>query len=323
VNYEIFTKKLKSGDIIDYAVQYYRQNFKTFLIMTLFFHVPILMISSYLLDYTSFYSNLSLSVTNTSAQFSTGYIIAVYLGLIILSLYEATIFYVLVLGVMKKSYNEVVFNEILSPKQSIKHGFKTFGWVILFFIIASSVISFIYGVVVIFFAIGITVFNSFIQSVPLAIALIVLFLIIILFAFVYLITKLIFILPVISVEGKDCIKAIKPSFKVSKNNFWKVFLTIFFGYCFSVQLPNIIQSVSLLVPFDDILVFKIIRVLVSGITAVLTPLFYIIITFIYINHKVQNKNIDFEVKLRKLVSKESPTITFGRDVKEEISEDSI
>lgn len=323
MNYEIFSKKLKSGDIIDYAVQYYKENFKSFLLMTLFFHVPIILIASYLLDYNSLNSNLFTAAADPNADFPVAMVIKLYAGLFLLSVYESTIYFALILGVMKKTYNDIVFNEILSPKQSIKHGLKRFGWVLLFFFVASSIISIIYSIGSVVLMIIFTITGTLTESIPLIIIGVLLFFLVFIGGFVYLITKLIFVLPIIAIEGKDCFKAIKPSFAVSKKKFFGVFLTIMFGYLFTIQLPSLIQSVSLLITFNDIYVLKLLSVFASGFSAIITPIFPIIITFIYINYKVQNKKIDFEIKLRNLVKKESSQITFGRDVKVEFSKDVI
>lgn len=307
----MYKTRLKSGDYLDYAVEYYRQNLKTFLGMTLFFHIPVTFLIFFLLDIGNFVDNMTYMMLTEDFEMGLIKIMLLYLGIILYSFYNATILHAVSLGTIKHTYEKLVNGVDYTAKQSISYGFKRLLWYILYLFIVSFVTGFIYNIVS--FVVALTFLSSFMDfgvikviiGAQVALALIV--------AVVYFMIRLYFIPHAISIERIDCFKALSLSWNMTKGRVKKVFWPICFGVIFCAALPFVIRSLNNFLIFNDPLVNRILAALIMSISSVLHPILYIHTTQLYIYLKHETGMIEFMNKLGDLVAGESDRITFGKD----------
>lgn len=307
----MYRTRLKSGDYLDYAVEYYRQNFKTFFGMTLFFHIPVTFLSFFLLDIGNFVDNFTEMMMTDNFEMGMQQLLLLYLGITLYGLYNTTIVHAVSLGTIKHTYEKLVNGVDYTAKQAISYGFKRLIWFVLYLIIVSFVTGFIYNIVS--FVVALTFLSSFMDfgvinviiGAQIALALIV--------AVVYFMIRLYFIPHAIAIERIDCFKALGLSWKITKGRISKIFWPLCFGVVFCAALPFVIRTLNNFLVFSDPLVNRILAALIMSISSVLHPILYIHTTQLYIYLKHETGMIDFMNKLGELVAGESDRITFGRD----------
>ncbi len=310
-----FHRKLNSGDMLDYTVECCRQNGKTLLLMTLAFHVPVIFVLTYLMDIGNLFDDFLKTAVDPDPQVLLRTVLPIYVGVFLFSVYQSVFFHILTLGVVRNTYELVVYDRSLSAKESLRCGLKKFGWMVVYQILLSTIL----GV-----ALYAGIFIVSLISIPLiavvgymgtaGIVLFVIFLIVVLavvlLAIAYILTKLTFVPQAIVIENADVMKAIKLSFKVSRKRLWRVLWPCLFGMLFIQFFPEMVSSLSIFVPFSDPLVNRIVSALVEAGIALTTPFYYVLTTLVYIHFQTESGTIAFLERLKRLVKDEKKTIQF-------------
>ncbi len=307
---ELFDNKLRSGDYIDYAVEYYRQNFKPLVLMTLMFHVPLTFLIYYLTDYGNLMYNIVGWAENPSAEAPLLQILTVYIGFLILGLYNSIFVHILSFAVMKHTFERVVTGVSLKIKKAFRHGLKRFGWFLVFVFglgLLSVMISQVFSLVLMVPIIAIAKLNSAF----IAIVLLIIFLAAIVLG-IYIYFRLYFIPHEINLDMIDPLKAIKASWALTKKKFWRIFWPVIFGAVFTQTIPSAISSLTSFLQFDNPLANRIIAAVIASCAALIYPCFHILTTLIFIQLKNENGDIKLLLKVRNLVKDESEKITFGQ-----------
>lgn len=305
---DTYKKRLRSGDYIDYSVEYFRQNFKTFLIMTSVFHVPFTFILFFLLDYGNLMNNLLMFSEQDEVNFLP--ILAMYLGIIFYSFYNSTVVHSISLGSIKHTYENIVNGNNLSVKESLKHGFKRLLWYVLYLFLFSMVSSFF--VYVIYFVMAINILALSFNFKYLVIIFTVVVSLVVSALLIYFLLRIYFVPHAISIEKVDCFKALKVSWQITSGKVRHILWPIVFGLIFSGTFPQLVQSLAQFSPFDDPLFNRFIAAFLMALSSVIYPFIYILTTQLYIYLKNQKGLIDFNKELNNLVKNESSKITFGQ-----------
>ena len=120
-------KHMRTGDYLDYGVEFYRQHLKTLLIFTAVFHVPVNFLISYLIGPSVLWEELL-----EAAEYGLTYdfVFRIYGGAALQSLYMSTFYYVLLLGIIYFTYHRIVWDKAYPVRFCLKQGLQRFGWVI-------------------------------------------------------------------------------------------------------------------------------------------------------------------------------------------------
>lgn len=310
---DVFKKKNKSGDYLDYSVEYFRQNLKTMLLLPLIYHVPVTFILFYLIDYGNIANMFIEAALEEEPDLVFFKVLLIYFGLIIYGIYESTFVHAVSLGTIKHTYENIVNENVMTLKQSIIHGLKRFLWYFLYMVVAYMILGAIINVLYFMYAFILIVFA--LAGTAVAIVIIILsclFFIAFSVAFIYLMLRTYFVPHAISVEKLDCFKAFKLSMQLTRGKIKYIILPILFCLLFAGAIPQAVKSVVYILPFDDPLVNRIVAAAAVAATGLFYPFKYVVSTQLYIYLKNEKGIMDFRNRLDNLVKDESPQITFGR-----------
>lgn len=299
---------MKSGDYLDYSVEFYRRYIKNFWLMVLTFHAPVTFIFFFMIDYGNLIDNLTNFADEGEMVFFKFFLM--YLGLLIYNLYSATILHALSIASIKYSYEAYVNNNILTVKESLKYGFKKFLWYVLYLYVQNAIIGGVFYVFYFIFMIAGFFLMSYNLIVPFIVFLVI-FVIAIILAAIYLHIRMYFVPHVIAIEGGNPLFALKQSWKLTKQKFFKVFWPVCFAGIFSSLGPNLVSSAIYLLPIKDSLTKRFASSIVMGFASFVYPFIFILSTFIYIQLKESKGLIELEKGIDELVRNEPDQLTLG------------
>jgi hypothetical protein len=307
----IFKKRNRAVDIIDYAFEFYRQNFKTFLIIVLIFHVPVIFLINLVSNPTNVIQML-LSIGTADLDKNT--VLKWYLfymaAALLLSLYTATVEYVVNVASSKLTYDKLVLDKVDRPGQYVKYGFKRFLWIVLGNFLISSVagtaLGFIYFVGMILSAIMISTTGNIV----LFMIVLIIILIALLGVTLYFWIRICFYTQAIAIETTNIIEAFKYSFKITKKKFWRTLWPIVLNIIVMWILSSVLSAVMFL-QFVDPVIAKIAYALAEAVTAVVVPVPIIVKSILYINYKDQIGDLDYIRRLNSML--EGQSVSEGND----------
>lgn len=300
-------RKLSCGDVLDYAAEFFRLHLKDLIVMTLFFHLPVMLVTNYLSSASLLSSMMGLEFSEYQAEqtvyISLIYLLLFYVGVMLSSVYSVTIFRVLQIGVIKYTYEGISNEERIRPKKAIGFGFRKFGWLILFELLTAAVM---YGVLIAFYVttfIGIMIVGFSVQEVSATVAAVFVILIIaavlvFLCVILYLSVRLSFVPHAIAIDDCNTFSAIKRSFRLTKKRFWRTAKPLFFSAVLLSMAQNAVGAVFSTLAITGGLAFRIVESVIGGLTSFLAPIPFIIGTVMFVHYKTQDGDIAFEHTMR-------------------------
>lgn len=330
-------KPMSIGDVLDYSVEAFKQNFKGIVLLSLILYIPWVVIYSVitnlLLD-----NNLSEIFTMYRDIFSGVYspdmfdryvtqdtpflnsTLAALMSLLQMA-YSITFKLVLNAAVIKMIYEyaisgEVKVNTLTDVKGLIKDCFKfmpkMMGNAIIFALILGTVyfVSIIVAVLIIIAPV-ITLSTLDLPPVLLAIAIIFLVLFVllgVLFAIGFFAVKLIFGAHIIVIEGKSVSESFKRSFYLTKGRFWHIAFSGIFAIMLYYLFNSLLIGATMILAVVNNTLYIIFNAFSQMCAAIAEPFTLVFITILFINMKVQKEGLDLEIKMRKLIESEKASV---------------
>lgn len=326
-------KPMNIGDVLDYSVEAFKQNFKGIILLSLILYIPWVVINSIisnifidnqLPEVLAMYKDIFNGVyspdmfenyiTETSNFNNT---VAALISMLQL-LYSITIKLVLNAAVIKMIYDYAITGEVkvrtfADVKALIKDCFKfmpkMMGNAIIFSLILGTVyfISVIIAVIIIMIPI-VMIFSVFDFSPVLsAIALIFLLLLVVigvLLAVGFFAIKLIFGANIIVIEGKSVSASIKRSFHLSKGRFWHIAVSCIFAFGLYYLFTALLVGATMILSAVNNTLYIVVNAFSQMCVGIVAPFTLVFITILFINMKIQKEGLDLEVKMRKMIEDE-------------------
>ncbi len=290
-------KHMRTGDYLDYGVEFYRQHLKTLLIFTAVFHVPVNFLISYLIGPSVLWEELL-----EAAEYGLTYdfVFRIYGGAALQSLYMSTFYYVLLLGIIYFTYHRIVWDKAYPVRFCLKQGLQRFGWVILWNFVLSTVLSLALSIVFLLFSFLLVGVGLAARSSWVPVAAVLLFVLCLLCAVIYVMIRTYFIPHAVVINRVNCFEAFKRSMRLTKRHFWRVFRPVLFGAWFTWTIPSVL-SLTALIPIEDPLLNRILYAAAQAFGALFAPVLFVITTILYIRLQTEQGEIDFLVRLRAML----------------------
>jgi len=326
-------KPMGVGDILDYSIEVFKSNFKTFALLTLILYLPWVFIQS--LISSSVFGNtfgfIEVAIKSIIEGDIDGYmneiesITSNYVTLNVLSnmmsflnmCYGITIKLVYNACIMKIVYDYVVnkqkeFFSFKNIKNKIKEGFgfmpRMMGNAFFFNLIfygAYYVSFFVASILIIIMMIFLSGYLEKVLPINVLIAfgimLSVVLLLAALFCTVFFWIKLIFGANAIVSERASVFGSIKRSWQLSKGYFWHIALTCLFGFLLFFVSGNMLTAASIAVSYINKALFVLLYTVTSIFNAFLYPFTLIFITLAFINIKIQKEGLDLQIKIFSMI----------------------
>lgn len=329
-------KPMNIGDILDYSVEAFKQNFKGIFLLSLILYVPWIVLDSIIenifigspmSEYFSLYKDFFNDVLSQNVL--EGYMeepnISTYNPLIaaLFSLfqliYSLTFKLVLNAAVIKMIYDyaisgEVKIKTLADVKAIIKDSFKflpnMMGNAVMFVIILVSVyfISIIAGVFVIMIPTALLAPLTGSNPVYLGVVVILLSIFVIfgvLITIGFFAVKLIFGANTIVIEGKSAFESIRRSFYLAKGKFWHIGFTCVFAFMLYYLFGSMLVGASMFLELINKTLYIVVNAFSRMCAAITETFILVFITILFVNMKIQKEGLDIEVKMRKLIENEN------------------
>ena len=300
-------RKLSCGDVLDYAAEFFRLHLKDLIVMTLFFHLPVMIVTHYLSS-ASLLSNMMMAAF-TEYQYEAEtllpllYIMLVYVGTLLSAVYSVTLYQVLQIGAIKYTYEGIVNEERIRPKKALGFGFRKFGWMIVYALLAGVVVYVVYMLFAVVFFVGIFMLDfvapSALDVAGISFLIVVLLLILaLLCVFIYFAVRLSFVPHAIAVDGCNTFSAIGRSFRLTKKRFWRTALPLLFGSVLLSMGQSAISGAFSVLVLTGESAFRIAEGVIGGLSAFLAPITFVIGTVMFAHYKTQDGDVAFEQKMQ-------------------------
>lgn len=322
-------KPMTIGDVLDYSVEAFKQNFKGLVLISLILYVPWIVFYSLtvniftdtkITDVLNIYRDLlsgSVDAINNMPQ--TSLLESAITGLMttLQFIYSITIKLVLNAAVIKLIYDyaisgKVEVNTLSDALKLIKGCFKfmpkLMGNAVLFalIVLAAYFISAMLGALLIMFPIiGIAAMN--LPEVVLAIIIVVLILVVLIGVVLcigFFAAKLIFGANAIVIEGKSVTGSLGRSFYLTKGKFWHVAVACIFAILLYYLFNTLLVGATVLLAYVNKTAYIVFNTFAQMSSALIEPFILVFITIMFINLKVQKEGLDLEVKMRKMIAEE-------------------
>lgn len=300
-------RKLSCGDVLDYAAEFLRIHLKDLIVMTLFFHLPVMLVTHYLSGSSMLLRALTVEFNEyqfEEASFITlRYLLMFYAGLMLSSVYSLTLYQGFHLGVIKYTYEELVHEERLRPKKALGFGLRKFGWMLVFEVLLGAAL---YAVVFLFYILillGIVLFALLVPEPSggmVAAVLIGFFLLLAAFVclLLYFSVRLFFVPHAVVIEECNAFSAIKRSFALTKKRFWRTAFPMVFGVALLSFAQSAVQGLFSTMALTGNLAFRIAESVCGGLSAFLAPVTFLVGTVLFVHFKTQDGDVAFECSLR-------------------------
>mgnify|MGYP000604465358 CR=1 FL=1 len=328
-------KPMSIGDVLDYSVEAFRQNFKGIVLLSLILYIPWAVFNSIIVNmfvdnqlagvftmykdilngtYSPEMANVYLGESSTIGSMITGLMSLIQLA------YSLTIKLVLNAAVIKMIYDYAISGEVriktfADVKILIKDCFKfmprMMGNAVLFVLIVGTAyfISALVGAFAIIILVAIIVAMD-LPPVLIGIIMVLLMLVIViavLCAIAFFAVRLIFGANTIVLEGKSVTDSLKRSFYLSKGKFWHVAFTSVFAFMLYYLFTMLLSVGTILLATVNKTLYIIVNAFSQMCVGISEPFILVFITVLFINMKVQKEGLDLEVKMRTLIEKDVAT----------------
>ncbi len=321
-------KPLNIGDVLDYSVESFKQNFKGLLLLSLILYIPWVVFYSITLNlvldnqvsnvldiykniFSGSYSEDMFYYTQENPAYENSVMLIMYL---LQFVYMLTFKLVLNAAVIKMIYeyaiNDLVtINSLSDALRLIKGCFrflpKLMGNAVLFVLILGTAyfVLALTAALVIMLPIGILVASG-LPPVVSGIILIIMVLLIfigIVFGIGFFAIKLIFGANAIVIEETSVFESIKRSFYLSKGKFWHIAFASIFAFLLYFLFGALLVGGSMLLVFVNKTAYIVVNAFSQMCGALIEPFILTYITLLFVNMKVQKEGLDLEIKMRKLI----------------------
>ncbi len=331
-------KPLSIGDVLDYSVEAFKQNFKGLLLISLILYIPWvvfysvtsnLVLGNQMSNLVDMYNNIfsgnfseeMLYYTQEAPAFESARSLIMSLLQVV---YMLTFKLVLNAAVMKMIYeyaitDQATVNNFSDAIKLIRGCFrflpKLMGNAVLFVLILGGAyfgLAFV-AVLAIIAPIGVLIaadLPPFVSGVIMIIMILFIFIGIV-FGIGFLAIKLIFGGNAIVLEGKSVFDSIGRSFYLTKGKVWHIAFASIFAFLLYYLFSALLVGGSLLLIFVNKTAYVVVNAFSQMCGALMEPFILIYITFLFINMKVQKEGLDIEVKMRKLIEYDSMGMNNG------------
>lgn len=326
-------KPMNIGDVLDYSVEAFRQNFKGIVLISLILYIPWIVFYSLTVNILAdnqwsvvlnMYKDMlsgNYSPEMYDSYFNDPSVFGIIMTLLMSMLqmvYSITIKLVLNAAVIKMIYDYAISREIkvsclADARALIKSCFgflpRLMGNAAIFVMILGAVysISLILGVLVIIVPI---IIISNLALPPALLGIITIFLILFvligfLFAISFFAIKLIFGANIIVLEGKTVSESLTRSFYLTKGKFLYTMLSSVFAIMLYYLFNSLLLGATMLLAVVNNTLYIVVNTFAQMCVAMSEPFILVFITILFINMKVQKEGLDLELKMRKLIEDEN------------------
>ena len=315
MEFEIFKKRLFTGDILDYSIEFFRKNYKKLFILTLVFHVPIMFVIGFISGNGGVLTKaFAVSTSSPDVPFAMVEIASLYIGILLNLFYTSYILPILSLAVIKFTFDKAILNKSYKTKVLLGHSIKKFGWYLLATLIigtiSGTVVSILYFIIIVFVLLSVFLFTVSLVLGIVSVIITGLVCLAFIIALIYLLTRIMFIPHAIILENANSITAFSSSFKLTKKKFWRSSFVYIWASILVAVLPSLLSAAQALLPFNDPIVNRVIyAILMSGV-ALFYPFMHIVTTMLYTNYKAENGTLQLIKDVEELVKDEDDIIAY-------------
>ena len=326
-NLNIFSTA-NAGDIIDYGVKLYKNNFKKLFLISLVAFLPFNLLISIL--YQSYISNIFNMMGLEASNYDEISQMFKFFGVIIIILlcylvYGLTIKPIADASIISIVFNDLVYSKKILIKEAVNNNKKKFGklllsrvffWVILsafsffvyfFFIIIVGILSLvIVGSTFSVFSVSSSASQA--TQIVLGIFLGLIFLVVFVFFILvisYFVGKFSLSIQAVAIEDKNGGDSISRCMRLGKKAFWRITFTYVFGALIVFLLPGTINYISVIVvtasQTPDLPILKILYIISQILVAFLEPILISITTVLFVSLKVRDEGYDIEIEFDNLI----------------------
>lgn len=315
MEFEIFKKRLYTGDILDYSIEFFRNNYKKLFILTLVFHVPIIIIIGFITGNGGMISkSLAVTISNPNINFPIMEIVSLYIGILLNLVYSSYILPILTLAVIKFTFDGAISNKYYKTNALLGYSIKKLGWYILSSLIigaiTGTVISVLYFILIVAVILSTYLFTYNIVLGIISIIITSLLCIAFIIVLIYFSTRIIFMPHAIILENANSITALSSSFKLTKKKFWRSAFVYFWAGILVMFIPTLLSSLQVFLPFNDFVVNRVIYAILMGGVALFYPFMQIATTMLYTNYRAENGSLQLIKDVEELVKDEDDSIAY-------------
>lgn len=311
---ESFLEGMSVGDILDFSVLLFKNNFKQLSIISLIIYAPLTLLSAFFsVDYYYNFFNF-LSLFRDPSHYQSSMLTDSYMyrsAISTLIFFLSTILFFTVYAAADAAVSRIIYQDAVYGRKekafpNLKEGFKKLGSLfaqrLLFCIILSGIffVFFILIMVVVLLAM-IPTFRSIHGTEFINAVLMILIFIAILALTIFFIIKLIFGLNIIAIDNGDIGKSFSKSWNLTKGSVLKIFCICFFAFFMYLTITLISSLSPFTLQFLGKNTFTILFISSQLFITLLQPYFWTLITLIYINLKIKKEGLDLELKVDKLL----------------------
>lgn len=307
---EVFLEHMSVGDILDYSVELFKNNFKQLSIISLICYAPFSLLSAYFSadsydNWSSLFKNQghiqSSTLVDSSMRQSAISTLFFFLSLILFF----TVFTAADAAISRIIYQDAVYGRREKALPHLKEGFRKLGSLFVQRLLLGLILSGIFFVS--FLLIGILfaamIPNSYSHSNGFLYGIILLFIFTaIIVLTIFFTIRLVFGLNVIAIDNGDIGKSFSKSWNLTKGSILKTFVV----FLFSGFIYASITSITSLSPFLLYYLlgkntFKVALIASQFFITLLYPYTWAILTVTYTSLKIKKEGLDLELKVDKLL----------------------
>lgn len=330
-------KPMNIGDVLDYSIEAFKQNFKGIVLLTLILYVPWLVVYSIASNFFAadqmvgimgiYKEMLGRNVPDALETYEslfddtgTQAIVTGLLSLIQLA-YSVTIKLVLDAAIMKLIYDYVISGEVeiktLSDvKPFVKKCFGFMGRLLGNKILYALAVGMTYSILLFAGVLAIVIpvmllaamdlpNGSATISVLLVVLLVIIVIAAVLFGIAFVAVKLIFGASAIVIENETLGGAIKRSLYLTKGDFWSTGISCAFAFLIYYMFKGLLVGSAFIFAMVNSTLYAIANTFSQMSAAIFDPFMIVCICILFINAKITKEGFDLEVKMRMMLENEN------------------
>lgn len=287
-------RRMRPGDYADYGVEFYTRNRFDLLKLFCVYHLPVLILCIILINPGAIFATL-FDIYNDNL--SEGTFFRMFLGISVLGTYFNTAYYALQGSVSYYTYNAIVLDRKPPLKETLKAGFRRFGWCVLFAFLQSIIISMTVFIAWLAWLVIFAVTVNFSFPILIGVTVIILGALITAYMLVLLLYRFMYVYPAIFIGANSATKAMGVSFKLTKGKKWPGIKYYVLTEIICLSIPALSSFVSDIFSFSSSSAVTLVYVITACIAGVFSPLFTAMVSVRYIMKIKENGTADYGTEL--------------------------
>ncbi len=310
---ESFLEAMSVGDILDFSILLFKNNFKQLSIISLIIYAPLTLLSAFFsVDYYYNFLNF-LNIFKDPSHYQSSMLTNSYMyrsAISTLIFFLSTILFFTIYAAADAAVSRIIYQDaVYGMKEkafpSLKEGFRKLGSLfaqrLLLCIILSGLI-FVFSILFVVLALAMIPASRSVYGSEFIYVILMILIFIAIFALtIFFIIKLIFGLNVIAIDNGDIGKSFSKSWNLTKGSVFKISIVFLFAFFMYLTITLITSLIPFTLQFLGKNTFTILFISSQFFITLLHPYFWTLITVIYINLKIKKEGLDLELKVDKLL----------------------